>query len=278
MEHFDIDGNILLKCQEKDILIADIPDCVTEIAENAFSGCKKLTKVNLNNITTIRDFAFSNCTALQSVDLSNIKILGMGAFYGCSSLKSVQFGEKLGYLSNHAFDGSGLERLVLPESLWYIGQSCFHDCVELVSIEMLGVMEIDRAAFEGCWKLYSVQFPASLLHIAPYAFSFCGELQTVTIKNTFMEIDETAFDNIVNLLIKAVQFSTASRHAKDAHIRFAPIIVDECIDKCSDKFIPALKKSGLFFQAKPINEDEIFIRYDKSQAAVIQKIIGKSRE
>ncbi len=277
MDYFAIDGEILLDCKVKNIVFADIPDGVTEISANAFSGCTNLTKVNLNGVTKIRDFAFSNCTALQSIDLSNIKILGMGAFYGCSSLKSVQFGEKLGYLPNHAFDGSGIESLVLPENLWYIGQSCFHDCTGLVSIEMLGVMEIDSAAFEGCWKLYSVQFPASLLHIAPYAFSFCGELQTVTIKNTFMEIDETAFDNTVNLLIKSAQFSTASRHAKDAHIRFAPIIVDECIDKCSDRFIPALKKSGLFFQAKPINEDEIFIRYDKSQEKTIKNIIGDDK-
>lgn len=273
MDYFVIDGEVLVECSIKNIVFADIPDGVTEIAANAFADCS-LTKVNLNKVTKIRDFAFAYCVSLQDIDLTNIEHLGEGVFYQCSALSSVQFGEKLGYLPNHTFEGSGIEKIVLPENIWYIGQSCFHDCVKLASVEMNGVMEIDVAAFEGCWKLYSVQLPNSLLHIAPYAFSFCGKLRTVTIRNTFMQIDEFAFENTVDLIIKAAQFSTASRHAKYTNIRFAPIIIDECFIKCSIDYIHAIKNSGLFFQAKPCSESEIIIRYDKNQEKMIKQIIG----
>ncbi len=274
MDYFVIDGEVLVECSVNTVF-ADIPDGVTEVASNAFADCSKLTKVNLNKVTKIRDFAFAHCVSLQDIDLKNIEHLGEGVFYQCSALSSVQFGEKLGYLPNHTFEASGLEKIVLPENIWYIGQSCFHDCVKFASVEMNGVMEIDVAAFEGCWKLYSVQFHASLLHIAPYAFSFCCELRTVTIRNTFMQIDEFVFENTVDLLIKAAQFSTASSYAKDANIRFAPIIINECFTKCSIDYIHALKNSGLFFQAKPCSESEIIIRYDKTQKEMIKEIINR---
>ena len=55
-------------------------------------------------------------------------------------------------------------------------------------------------------ELYSISFPYSLLHIAPNAFSFCTKLQTVMVQNRFVDIDETAFEYSVNVIVKAAQF------------------------------------------------------------------------
>ena len=48
--------------------IVTIPDTVTSIGQEAFSGCSALTSVTIgNNVTIIGDGAFYNCTNLTSV-------------------------------------------------------------------------------------------------------------------------------------------------------------------------------------------------------------------
>ena len=88
-----------------------IPNSVTDISEDAFSGCTGLTSVTIpNSVTSIGVFAFSLCTGLTSVTIPNsVTSIGSSAFDGCSGLTSVTIGNSVTSIGGSAFLGcSGL--------------------------------------------------------------------------------------------------------------------------------------------------------------------------
>lgn len=73
------------------IKVGSVTYKVTSIANNAFKGCKSLTKVTIGaNIETIGNGAFSGCVKLKSVVIpANVKTIGSKAFYGDKLLKKI---------------------------------------------------------------------------------------------------------------------------------------------------------------------------------------------
>ena len=136
-------------------------------------------------------------------------------------------------------------------------------------------MEIDNNAFEGCSKLYVLNLPQTLMHISPNAFSFCDDLQTVLIRNRFIDIDEAAFENTVNIIIKATQYSTSYEFADRQHFRFAPVFIDDAHRIITSEQVAQLAKAGVMFQMKKIDEEKAVIRFDKGQTVKIEAVIGQ---
>ena len=99
-----------------------IPNSVTHIGDEAFSGCKALQSINIpNNVTYIGDWAFSGCNALQSIDIPNsVTHIGDLAFSYCEALQSID----------------------IPNSVTYIGDDTFSRCKALQSIH-IRITDID---------------------------------------------------------------------------------------------------------------------------------------
>ncbi len=68
-----------------------IPDCVTDIAGNAFYYCTGMTSLTIpDSVTVIRDNAFNYCTGLTSVTIpASVSEVGMQAFVKCDMLAEV---------------------------------------------------------------------------------------------------------------------------------------------------------------------------------------------
>ena len=121
-----------------------IPNSVTSIEEEAFSGCSSLTSVTIpNSVTEIGDSAFIRCSSLKSITIPNsVTEIGEEAFHGCSSLKSI----------------------TIPNSVTEIGDYAFKDCSNLTSITFEGSTPyVAGTDFEGVNKSIPIYVPADCI-------------------------------------------------------------------------------------------------------------------
>ena len=83
-----------------------IPDSVTSIGEDAFSGCTGLTNVTIpNSVTSIGYCAFEGCKRLKNVTIpDSVTSIGDHAFRGCNKLKKVTIQNTNCIIGSRAFD------------------------------------------------------------------------------------------------------------------------------------------------------------------------------
>ena len=136
-----------------------IPDSITEIGNNAFTGCNIARVTIPNSVTRIKDRAFSECTGLISVTIPNsTTTIEYGAFEGCSSLKSVTIPNSVTTIEERAFyNCSSLTSITIPNSVTTIGNSAFYGCSGLTSVTIPNsVKKIEYGAFNNCTNLKTV--------------------------------------------------------------------------------------------------------------------------
>lgn len=82
-----------------------IPNSVTSIGINAFSGCKSLTSVDIpNSIPNIDYNVFSDCTSLMNVVIpDSVTKIGGRSFSGCTSLESIVIPDSVTRIESYAF-------------------------------------------------------------------------------------------------------------------------------------------------------------------------------
>ena len=180
-----------------------IPNTVTSIGIQAFSGCTGLTSVTIpNSVTTIGSGAFGNCEGLTSVIIGNsVTTIGGNAFYNCNSLTSVTIGNSVTSIEGSAFSGcSSLTSVIIPSSVTSIGWYAFEGCSSLTSVTIPNsVTTIGYYAFENCTGLTSVIIGNSVISIGNYAFQNCTGLTSVTIGNSATSIGDKAFADCKNI-------------------------------------------------------------------------------
>ena len=273
-----IEDNVLKGCRQSKAITITIPEGIVAISDSAFSDFPNLMNISLpKSLSKIGNGVFQNCPKLTEIDLTNVYSIGTEVFSGCTTLNKVTFGKEIGYLPNAVFLGcTALAEITLPENIAYIGCECFKDCTSLTAIKYDGVMEIDNNAFENCGGFCNLALPKSLAHISPNAFSFCKLLDTVTVQNRFIDIDETAFDYNNRFIFKAVQSSTAQSFALQNGYKFHPVILNDEYGIVSSEQLDILAKSGILLFAKKDskNEDKILIQYDTSAKDRIIELIG----
>lgn len=174
-----------------------IPKNLKKIPQMAFDNCKNLKTVNLpKELETIEYAAFRDNISLTAFDLpANVKEVNSGAFIGCNAMKSININESNeaytsvdGVLMSKdktrlvAYPGGLTEGYTVPAYVKYVNGEAFHDAL-IGSVEFSeGVEEIGRYAFGGCQQLKDITIPATIKSIAPYAFTNCGILESVSVK------------------------------------------------------------------------------------------------
>ena len=199
---YNYDKTCLIQCPgaKKEF---EIPTSVTEIGDDAFSGCSPLTSVTIpNSVTSIGFEAFKNCSSLTSVTIPNsVNSIEDGTFAYCSGLTSVTIPNSVNSIGGEAFKNcSSLTSVTIPTSVNSIMDFAFSGCSHLTSVTIPNsVTWIGMFAFEFCSSLYSVTIPNSITEIWDFTFSGCSSLTSVIIPNSITYIRFFTFEDCQNL-------------------------------------------------------------------------------
>ena len=181
-----------------------LPEGITRISKETFSGCTNLTSVNIpstvktieerafyntgltqiaipNTVTTIEASAFRNNKQLTTAKLPDgITTLSEYIFYNCTKLKNVTIPSKVTSIGNLAFAMTGITELNIPSSVQTIGEMAFYYCQDLKG---------------------TVIIPKSVTFVGYKAFNFSLGIEKYIFQNPNVKIDEQALDGDITVAI-----------------------------------------------------------------------------
>lgn len=131
---------------------------VTEIRRDAFKDCTELKSIVIpNTVTEIGFDAFSG-SSLESIIIGNsVNRINARAFKGCTELRSIEIPSSVRYIGDKAFANcKKLSSITFPNSAMYIGNCLFEDCDSLSSISIPQIITIAEGAFMGNTGLRSI--------------------------------------------------------------------------------------------------------------------------
>lgn len=64
----------------------------------------------------------------------NVKIIGYKAFQNAKNLTSIVLNQGLTQIYSYGFSGSGITSIIIPISVYYIGDSIFFECESLTEL------------------------------------------------------------------------------------------------------------------------------------------------
>lgn len=148
-----------------------IPANVKSFGNRVFNNCKALERMIIHDGVTIGIELFKGCEALKEVRLpSTLTTIPKSTFKECVSLKKVELPTGLTAIEEYAFEGSGIEEMVIPETVKKLACS-FTDCKNLKRFVFPKNMEtIENRMFDGCEMLSDITLPTNLKTIGNYAF------------------------------------------------------------------------------------------------------------
>ena len=159
---------------------------LTEIPDNAFSGCTKLIEIVLpENISAIGEKAFNRCLKLIKMKLPcQLISVGEYAFQECG-LKHFDIPGGLTSIPEGMFYNSSLETVTIPSSIKEISEHAFDRCFNLTDVTIPeGVTRLSIYSFGNCILLNTVTLPASITSMHGMVFSGCTQLTSIFFKPT----------------------------------------------------------------------------------------------
>ena len=189
-----------------------IPKSVISIDSNAFSGCRRLHTIIVDDDNRVYD-SRNNCNAIietssgrlvvgcmGTVIPDGVKAIGNDAFSGCDCT-SISIPNSVKTIEQSAFSGcKGLTSISIPNSVDSISRYCFSGCSKLATVNIPdNVTSIGASAFSNCQALDSVVIPKGVRIIEDGTFSGCRTLSSVLIPQSVTAIGECAFARCIGL-------------------------------------------------------------------------------
>ena len=163
-----IGTNPFIYCSSLEQIIVDSGNTVYDSRENCnaiiktstnelISGCKNT--VIPNSVTSIGGNAFSGCSGLTSMEIPNsVSKIGYGAFTDCRSMVSIVIPNSVNSIEHSAFHYcTSLTTITIPQSVTSINMWTFYGCISLTSVNIgNSVTSIGNKAFYNCHNLASL--------------------------------------------------------------------------------------------------------------------------
>ncbi len=170
-----------------------LPDSLTNIGNNMFSGCEKLETVVLSensNITSIGNRAFMGCSSLKDFTVpSTVTSVGEYAFYDAGSIKELVITPEM-QLSLACFYGSGLEKLKIEEGVTTLPNNGFMSCDNLTSVIIPdSVTNVGVSCFYNCSNLSKLIVGTGEKTYGSNAFKLCSKLEFILSRSSEVPSD-----------------------------------------------------------------------------------------
>ena len=182
-----------------------IPESVIALERGAFSGCNKMTSINLHNVSVISKSCFTNCSSLKELYCSDlITYIGEWAFAYCTGLERISISKNT-KVDNNAFANCNPKITIRNKQDNYVIES--DNIYTLMSLTANFTGKIDSIIIDPPYNSnidyigykdsdYSegyISFMKERLDIAYKLLSDKGFL--------VINIDDGEFENLVNLCI-----------------------------------------------------------------------------
>lgn len=210
------------KCFEKemnDVKIAlVIPEGVQYIGNYAFAGCNISAISFPKSIVSIGGGAFERCENLIDVFfpvtgtefMSGIEAIGPYAFDNCRNLQRIILPQSLTFMGDGAFrECSNLKKINIPSKVTAIKNYSFEGCTSLEKIDIQGdISDIGACAFIFCTRLKNIDFPKKVTTVQWGTFSGCSSLKEIDLsQSSIQHIENEAFLECTNL--EDIQFPSS---------------------------------------------------------------------
>lgn len=194
----------------------ELPAGLQRIGRNTFSGCVSLRELRLpESVTEVGNGAFQGCLALSDAQgfvligdrcccyagteatvqiPDGVRIIDICCFSGNRAVKEVLLPNSVEQVGWSAFSKSGLERIVLPDSVKELGPCVFKHCDMLRELVLPTSLEaLPIAMAEDCISLREIRIPENVTEIPYTAFNRCASLEKVIFPPHLKSIGELAF-------------------------------------------------------------------------------------
>lgn len=174
---------------------------ITELAQHALANTTTLRRVRIpDSVLSLGLGAFQDSANLARVDgMGNVNSIENYAFNGCSSLKSIDLPETLVTMGRGVFYNSGLESIVIPDSVTSELTAICEDCANLISATIgENVSKLSTNAFRNCTHLSAVTIKNGVPEMLGDPFYSCTSLTEIWIPNSVTAM-QTVFTDCTNL-------------------------------------------------------------------------------
>ncbi len=236
-----IEDGVLKSCRQEAEGKVIVPGNVKEIADNAFSGCEKVTHVFVSSsVQNVGSNVFQGCKSLQGLSIpeslknhifmaevrqndalsietrpfvvnkSNLMVYAFGLYRCDKDAKGdVVFPSEIIKVPKKAFAGCKyLQEAIIPHQVDVIKDSAFENCTGLQSITFLpNPKKANEKPSNFFSKMHDFRFPERLIVINKNAFKGCVSLQEVILPMSVESLEENAFEGCTGL--KEIQLSSS---------------------------------------------------------------------
>ena len=195
---------------------AEFAASLSHLADGLFRNCESLTSITLSSQVLNEDDSYGMSPFDGDYHLEEVNILQdvipeygavpAGLFRGCTGLRFFEIPSFVRKIRNNAFEDTGLQSIVIPDSVEEIEEYAFRNCRDLVNVTLSkNLKTLPSGLFSGCTSLEEIELPASLsgneADGSPYEgpFSYCSSLKTVTFAEGFKVIPGKLFKDCTGL-------------------------------------------------------------------------------
>ena len=213
-----LEDSTFLKCQS--LTTVKLPSSIKKIGSNAFQGCGNITKlegIDWSKVEVIGKQAFESAFSetadpivFSEDSFKSIQDLGASAFKKAKNLTGkVVIPEGIETINEDVFNGTGIEQLVLPNSVKQIKVKAFANCKKLKEIQIgenknsqLNSIEMVAFGNDVSVESFAIETSKEYVEAHPLAFYNCAMQPTYTIMppegSNIEENDETTLQDAVN--------------------------------------------------------------------------------